>query len=216
MNFPRVCECVSVCHRPCQSYGYDNRCLLVLVSLRVPGFGHIAVLLVCESHRGIWHERNVLTIGQVGTLASWGRAEDDGTGWELAVCPSRYMRARVTAGALCQIMGLSRGHCLSLGWYLERTRAGLDPQLLPAAPPPDTPASNKTASDRCVFVSVLMFVLSVRAHVQYLSEATSPPCDEGWPSVMWWLEPVTSPKSPSGLQLCNERPLSLENTLHWR
>lgn len=95
-------ECV------CVSHGYDNRCLLVLVSPRVRGFGHIAVPLVCESHRGIWHEWNVLTISQVGTLASWGGAED-GTGWELAVCPSRYMRARVTAEALCQDYGAKQG-----------------------------------------------------------------------------------------------------------
>lgn len=101
----------------------------------------------------------MLTISKVEVVASWGGAED-GTGWELAVCPSVYMRARVTAEALCQIMGLSRGHCLSLRWCSERTRAGLDTQLFLAAPAPDTQASNKTACvDVCVFLPVLIFVL---------------------------------------------------------
>lgn len=34
----------------------------------------------------------MLTISKVEVPASWGGAED-GTGWELAVCPSLYIRA---------------------------------------------------------------------------------------------------------------------------
>lgn len=79
----------------------------------VQKFSHIADTFVSGRYHGIWHEINVLTISKVEALASWGGAED-GIGWELAVCPSLYMQARVTVKALRQIMGLSRGHCLSL------------------------------------------------------------------------------------------------------
>ena len=110
----------------------------------------------------------MLTIFKVGVLGSWGGAED-GTGWELAVCPSLYMQARVTVKASCQIKGLSRGQCLSLCWGLERTRAGLDTQLFLAAAP-DTAASNKSACVGvcfCVCVNIcLVGVDPVCAHIQ--------------------------------------------------
>lgn len=73
----------------------------------------------------MWHEGDVLTISQVEDPASWGGTED-GAGWELAACPSLYMRARVTAAALCQIMGLSRGHCLSLPCCCKEEDSVLD------------------------------------------------------------------------------------------
>lgn len=62
-----------------------------------------------------------------------------------------YMRARVTEEALHQITGLSRGHCLSLCWYLENTRAGLD-TAVPGRSASDTQASNKTPRCVCVFL----------------------------------------------------------------
>lgn len=170
----------------------------------VQGLSHIADTPVYSRYYGIWHEWNVLTISKVDVLASWGGAED-GTGWELAVCPSLYMRARVTVKALCQIMGLSRGHCLSLCWCLERTRAGLDTQLLLAALHQTLRRPIKLQAWTCVFVSVLMFVLleclflfglPMCAHVQLpicarkqanmcvrtdmaLSSPAFPLCDEG-------------------------------------
>lgn len=124
VNFPSVCVCViahaSLTDMTTGAFSHRQRA--------VQGFSHIADTFIYGRYYGIWHEWNVLTISQVEALASRGGAED-GTGWELAVCLSLYMRARVTVKALCQIMGLSRGHCLSLCRCLERTQAGLDAQL---------------------------------------------------------------------------------------
>lgn len=120
---------------------------------------HIVDMFVYERHYGIWHGWNVLTISKVKVLASWGGAEN-GTGWELAVCPSLYMRAWVTMTALCQIMGLSRGQYLSLlvlGEYLGCSGH----TAVPSFSALDTQASSKTVCVGVhVFLSMLIFVLT--------------------------------------------------------
>ena len=98
----------------------------------VQGFSHTVDTSDYGWFYGIWLGWDVLTTSKVEALASWGGAQD-GTGWELAACSSLYMWSWVTVKALCQIKGLSRGHCLSLCWYLEWTWARLDTQLLLAA-----------------------------------------------------------------------------------
>lgn len=104
----------------------------------------------------------MLTIGQVDVVASWG-GEEDGTGWELAVRPSQYMRARVTVKALCQIMGLSKG-ALSVSLPIHGEHSGWSGRTaVPGCSAPDTQASTKTACNGflyfCVCVNICLACL---------------------------------------------------------
>ena len=83
---------------PLSRNGCDNRCL------QSPSAVHGSVPLVHGKHWAAWQGWEVLIISKVDSLASWGGA-GDGTGWELAGCPSLYMRGWVTGQASCQITG---------------------------------------------------------------------------------------------------------------
>lgn len=162
-----------MCHSQCQSSATTTGAL----SHRwraVKGLSHIADTYYGRYY-SIWHEWNVLTVSKVEVLASWGGAEDG----KLAVCPPLYMRAPVTARALCQIMRLSRGHYLSVSLLVFGGDSGWTGHTaVPGCSAPDTQASNKTAGHYvcfCVCANNLFFwsVLLVYFSVYSGTEAKS-------------------------------------------
>lgn len=66
---------------------------------------HTANMFVYENYCVIWLGWEALTVSVLDTLSPWGEA-GYGMGWELALCASVYMKARITSKALVQIVGL--------------------------------------------------------------------------------------------------------------